>query len=162
MISLQLLGEWHCANIKMEYYQKFAVTSKIFGSEKSVGQHIIWKKSKRTASLRALHIPVQCRLRTGSRCAVLDNCIQSAVHSEQSKTAPTAHINPAFDRLYKESGKMRILASFQVPIIIFAPDRNLLKQESDMLADSHAITAANSAALMLQPEQVSGRYLRST
>ena len=95
---------------------------------------------------------MQCRLRTGSRCAVLDNCTQSAVHSEQSKTVPIAHINTALDRLYKESGKMCILTSFQVPIITFAPDRNLLKQESDMLADSQAVMAASSAALMLQPK----------
>lgn len=93
-------------------------------------------------------MPMQCGLRIGSRCAVF--CTQSAVHSEQSKTVPTALINPAPDRLYKESGKMCILASFQVPIITFAPDGNLLKQESDMLADSQAIMAASSAALMLQ------------
>lgn len=49
---------------------------------------------------------------------------------------------------------MCILASFQVPSIAFAPDRNLLKQEIDMLADSQAIMAASSAALTSQPKCV--------
>lgn len=53
---------------------------------------------------RAPHIPMHCRLRTGTRRA--NNCTQSAVHSEQSKTVPTVHISPVLDRLYKESGKM--------------------------------------------------------
>lgn len=97
-------------------------------------------------------MPVQCRPRVKCRCAVLDNCTPSAVHCEQSKTVPTAHINPAPDKLYEESDKMCLLASFQVPIITFAPDRNLLKQESDMLADSQAVMAASSAALLLQPK----------
>lgn len=50
---------------------------------------------------------------------------------------------------------MCILTSFQVPIITFAPERNLLKQESGMLADSQAVMAASSAALMLQSKWVS-------
>jgi len=62
---------------------------------------------------------MRCRLRIGSRYAVLDNCTQSA-ESEQSKTAPTARINPALDRRYKKSGRMRTLASFQAPITAFA------------------------------------------
>lgn len=43
-------------------------------------------KSPKELSLRSLHVPVQCRLRTGSRCGVSDNCTQSAAHSDKSET----------------------------------------------------------------------------
>lgn len=106
-ISLHLLGEWHKCQCQDGILSEVChYKQNLWVRKKSVGQYIIWKKSKRTASLRCLHIPMQRRLRIGSRCAVLDNCTQSAVHSEQSKTVLTAPINPALDRLYEESGKM--------------------------------------------------------